>query len=40
MSMFPDVSESTVELVLKRMSDAGELKKIGAARSTRYVRRR
>jgi len=26
--------------VLKRMSDAGELKKIGAARSTRYVRRR
>ena len=40
MSLFPYLSESTVELVLKRMSDAGELEKVGAARSTRYVNRK
>ncbi len=37
-SMFPDISESTVSRVLKRMCDSGELMRIGGSKSTRYVR--
>lgn len=37
-SMFPEISEITVSRVLRRMCDSGELVKVGAGRSTRYVR--
>ena len=37
-SMVPDISESTVSRVLKRMCDSGELMRIGGSKSTRYVR--
>lgn len=34
----PDISDATIEREIKRMLDAGELTKIGSARSTGYVR--
>lgn len=37
-AIHPDISPTTVEAVLGRMVKAGEIKRIGAARSTRYVR--
>ncbi len=34
----PDISPTTVEAVLSKMVKAGQIKRIGASRSTRYVR--
>ena len=35
---FPDISEATVENVLGKMVKAGEVRKVGASRSTAYER--
>jgi Fic family protein len=37
-AIHPDVSPTTVEAVLSKMVKAGEIKRIGAGRSSRYVR--
>ena len=34
----PDISQTTVEAVLSKMVKAGQIRRIGASRSTRYVR--
>jgi hypothetical protein len=34
----PDVSPTTVEAVLGKMVKAGQIKRIGAARNSRYIR--
>lgn len=36
-SMFPELSETTVERTLKRLLDSGIIETIGSSRSTRYV---
>lgn len=38
--MFPEVSETTVERVLKKMCDSGEIIKVGESRATRYIAKR
>lgn len=38
LSMFPDLSEVTVERTLREMLDEGSVKKIGSTRGARYVR--
>ena len=38
LTMFPEVSRITVERILKRMCDSGEITKIGSGRSVRYIR--
>jgi len=40
MSMFPEVSQKTVERTLRRMCDAGDIVMIGSGRSTRYISKR
>ena len=38
--MFPEISETSVERVLKNMCDSGRIGKVGSGRSVRYVRMR
>lgn len=37
-AMHPDISPTTVEAVLGKMVKAGQIKRIGASRNTRYIR--
>ena len=37
--MYPDISQTTVEAVLGRMVKNGQIEKVGASRSTRYIRK-
>ena len=36
-SMFPEISETTVERTLKRLLDSGIIETVGSSRSTRYI---